>query len=71
MDPEGEEDDGRKGSNRSKSRGAKKGSSAAELDYWYLVCDSKKDQEDCLEALIISAKAINSKYVQDPQNEVA
>ena len=46
LDPEGDEEDGknpRKGSNRSKSRGAKKGSSAAELDTWYLVCDSKND----------------------------
>lgn len=51
---------------RTKSKGPKKGSSLAELDTWYLVCDSKKDQEDCLEALVISAKAINSKYVQDP-----
>jgi hypothetical protein len=47
------------------------GSAAAELDTWYLVCDSKKDQEECLEALIVSAKAIGSRYVQDPTNEVA
>lgn len=77
----GEEEKGRTTSSRSKSRGAtpanaanaKKAaaSKAAELDTWYLVCDSKKDQEDCLEALIISAKALNSRYVQDPKNEVA
>jgi hypothetical protein len=77
----GEEEKGRTTSNRSKSRGAtpanaanaKKAaaSKAAELDTWYLVCDSKKDQEDCLEALIISAKALNARYVQDPKNEVA
>lgn len=77
----GEEEKGRTTSSRSKSRGAtpanaanaKKAaaSKAAELDSWYLVCDSKKDQEDCLEALIISAKALNTRYVQDPKNEVA
>ena len=77
----GEKEKGRTTSSRSKSRGAtpanaayaKKAaaSKAAELDTWYLVCDSKKDQEDCLEALIISAKALNARYVQDPKNEVA
>ena len=81
MSDNGEEEKGRTTSSRSKSRGAtpanaanaKKAaaSKAAELDTWYLVCDSKKDQEDCLEALIISAKALNARYVQDPKNEVA
>ena len=81
LSDEEEEVKGKTTSNRSKSRGAtpanaanaKKtaASKAAELDTWYLVCDSKKDQEDCLEALIISAKALNARYVQNPQNEVA
>jgi hypothetical protein len=48
-DADGDDDNNtRAGSTRSKSKGKKPASKAADMETWYLVCESKKDKEECV-----------------------